>query len=301
MKIQRFLRDALLVGLALLSLQAFQAFLLQGALKRQDQILVRRLGTTVAGPLNRAHKANDDISLYQMVNALAESPGVLVSCIVDPEGKIIVDPKPARLGRTLDTPPAGSPRSGFTLKDGAKPWGRLVLSLSDRYSRKLLRRQWLLGTMAAGLVWLILFLYWQVLERRTSGLRTQVHEFSGQLGEEKRKLAAAFEREQVAILQTSAYLKRAVDQAAGPLMVLDHHQRVLAVNPAALARLGIGGAAQILRKSWHEVPGLEACGAGLERSLAIPGQPIDCSASSGELRVVFETDLTGLAGTWVRF
>lgn len=299
MKIQQVVRDALVIGVAFLGLQVLQAIGLREALDQQSRLLSHRLGICVAGVLNQAHQAKDDLLLYRTVLALAQSPGILRACIIDSENKIIAHRDPSRLGQTINVSEDPSGVYLISLKEGDKPWGRLVLSISDHFSRKLIRRQWMRGIMAAALVWGLLFLYLQFLEKQASGLRSELEELKGLLEREKRRLNASEERAQLATLRAAASLQKAVLSVPEPVLILDPQQRLAAINPEAMSSLGIAKDHALIGKSWHEIPILESCGTGLERSLAFPGQSVLCPSKTGDVQLRFGTDADGLTGTWV--
>ena len=289
MKIKRFLRDALVAAVAFLGLQSVQSVLLNHALAEQNRVLAYRLAASVAGILNNAHKAKDDLTLYQLITALAQSPGILDARIAG-----------------LDNAGGSVSVKGayvYPLKEGDHKWGSLVLSLSNHFSQKLLRRQWLIGTGIAGFIWVLLFFFLQRLEKKSLALEARLVELDGLLQMEKRKLNNYQEQELSNSLRAAAYLRKAMERVAGPLMVLDAQQRIAAINREALAQLDLAGVdpEKVRQKSWYEIPILGSCGAALERSMAFPGHAVKWVVAERDLELTFETDGEGLAGTWVMF
>ena len=284
MKIKRFLRDSVLATMAFVALQTFQAHLLKEALIQQEQVSTYNLQNALAGVLNQAHKTKDDLSLYHVINALSKSPGIIQASLVDAESE-----------SADDAPGIYS----YVLQDGSQKWGKLVISISDHFRRALVRRQWILGTAAAGLLCLLLFVYLQLLEKRTVDLEAHATELDGVLQSERRKLLQSQEREQKMTLQALAGLQNAVRRISVPLMVLDGQQRLSAVNEAALSRLQVQDANAVLGKSWHEIPALNGCEGGLQRSLESPGRPVEWEVPNRQFRLRFESDADKLSGTWI--
>src|SRR5205823_4028733 len=117
--------------IAFLGLQTLQTTLLKSAMAQEEHLLAYRLASGVAGALNQAHRTKDDLSIYRIVEALAQSPGILQARIT------------------------GQPVSeaySYPLQDGSQTWGNLALSISDHFSRTLIRKQWLAGTAAAAAI-----------------------------------------------------------------------------------------------------------------------------------------------------
>ena len=221
MKSAFIMREAIVMALAFIGLQLFQAYLLKDALAKQERASAHRLCAGVAGVLNTAHRAKDDLLLYQVLGALENSPGVVEARLVNLEAKAHVEP--------------GS--YTYALKDGSQKWGSLVLSLSDRPNQRLVRRLWLSGTAAAAFLWSGLIFYWRYVEKRTASLRDQVAELQGILETEKRKRQDAEKREHIGALQSSAWLEVALAHISRPLVLLDSRQRLTAANTSAAVLL----------------------------------------------------------------
>src|SRR2546428_842962 len=134
MKVHGMIRDLVLIALAFFGLQVLHTLLLKNALLEQERAGTYRLESGISGVLNKAHKAKDDIVIYEVLNALAQTSGIIQARIVDKETKITRDPG----------------LYSYPLQNGSQKWGNLVLSISDHLSRKLLRRQWLAGMSASG-------------------------------------------------------------------------------------------------------------------------------------------------------
>jgi len=276
-------QDALLIGFIFLGLQTFQAGLLKRAMGQEENFLARRLASGLAGVLNQAHKMKDDLSIYQVVDALAKSPGII-------QARIVVQASPEMYS--------------YPLQDGAQTWGNLEFSISDHFSRTLIREQWLAGTAAAALIWGALFLYLQFLERRTSGLQTQTAELEGLLQMEKLKRNDSEQRERSTLHQRAVWLQDALEQIPRPLLLLDGRQRVMAANSPAAALLDTGEPQDLLGKSWQDIPGLNDCGSSLVESLEAPGFPVRrIDGLSGRITEFFTmTSKEGSSGgTWVSF
>jgi PAS domain-containing protein len=277
MKLPHVVRDVLIIGMAFLGLQTWQAILLKRAMGQEENLLAYRLASGMAGVFNQAHKAKDDLSIFRVLDALTQGPGII-------QARIVAHASPDSYS--------------YPLQDGTHSWGALVLSISDHFSRTLITKQWLAGTAAAALIWGVLFLYLQSLERRKSKLQIQIAEFEGLLQAEKRKLSRFQERERLKAMQNSAALQKAIHQISDPRVVLDSQQRVSAINQGALDQLGLAESQTMLGKSWNELPILGSCGQGLERSLAVPGQVIEWPMDGGRMMKI-ETDAYGMAGTWI--
>jgi PAS domain-containing protein len=299
MKIQRFHRDALILGVTLLALEAFHVALMKDALVRQNRILAHRLEASVARLLNEAHRAKDDLAILQVARDLGQSPGIIRAYIVDVDNKIVADREPTRLGQTAHVPLNQPGVYSFALWDGAQRWGRLILEVSERFSRRWVRRQWGVAMGSMALVGLILGLYLRRLSKEFFSLRSQTAELKGVLQAERIKLQRSLEREQKSALQASACLQEAVRLIPDPMIFLDSQQRVSAINPAALTALGATNSETMLRKSWHEIPFLQSCGPFIEQSLLSPGILVHAQVASASLPAEFYT-LGEASGTWIR-
>jgi len=283
MKISSILRDTVLMALAFTGLLILQSSLLKDALVVQERTGLNQLMTGISGMLNNAHKSKDDIAIYEVLHSLTQASGIVRARIIDPD----VNAEPE------------SDTHSQVLEDGTHQWGKLILSVSDYQRRKLLRRQWLAGLAASGLVWAILFVYVQFMEKKNHILSANLAELSDLLQTEKKKIIGSQERERKTLIQAAATLQEAVRRISQPVLVLDSQQRVAALSESALASLNVSGSEMVLQKSWLEVPVLGSCGAALERSLTSPGQEILWSIPDSEDKFRIKTELDGLSGTWV--
>jgi len=278
MKIPPFLRNALLAGMAIVGFLALQAAFLRNAFRQLDQLLVERLAHSVAEVLNEAHMAKDDLAIHHVLYALSKSPGVVQAFLIFPLAPNV-------------TP------DGYPLRDKSGPWGSLYLTVSDRLTRRLVRKQLLMGAFASSFLWGILTVFLYRVENRISDLCTEVAESRGLLELEKNKLGRSEEREGLALHQSSAALQATLKRLTEPLLLLNQQQRIWALNSAAAAQMNLGTLDTALQKSWHEIPLLAPCGKAIEQSLSTPGQPVEWP--SGGLRLRFETPDDGSGGTWI--
>lgn len=253
------------------------------ALELQEQAGLKMLAAPASRLLNKAHQQNDDLSLYEVIGALNDAPGLVKVEVSRGDGD-----RQEKRGEL-----------GVLLRDGKARWGRLILTPSGHLKRKLGARH-LAGNVLIFTGWsaaLLLALEYASRVHRLSEKRDQ--EILGLLREEKECRQTAEARAERVTKEYSVALREAIASVDKPLILLDSRQRVAALSPSALARMGSPAMDSVLGKSWLEVPSLSLAGSEIERALATPGQQIVTDTALDTGRIIARAIVIDECSSWV--
>jgi hypothetical protein len=255
--------------------------------------------------LEHAHKTKDDLLLQEMVHGLAQSPGVALAVVSDPQGIILAHGDPTRLGQSFY--PRKHPSNQYVLARnlnmGGSNWGKIYLNLSSQTIN-----QWFkVGLFVSGVGSVTLALwglwFWRAWSSQFGDevvRRKKLEALCQSQTQELHALRASFQKE---VEAWQLFLVRAVDQIAESVLFLDHHQRVAGISASAAKCLSAFGLeANPVGKSWLEIPVLAQAGKAIQKSLESANQEVisDDSADAIPLRFMTNRSANGeLLGTWV--
>src|SRR5205807_1985346 len=153
-------------------------------------------------------------------------------------------------------------------------------------------------------LWVIFVSISTLNEKRVARQFVVIKERDTLLADEKSNFERMEKTFQLQHKACALWLQETMNKVPSNLLLLDHRQRVAAVNAQALQQLGIPMETDVLGKSWQDLPGLSACGSSLVESLETPGSPVRrIDGTSG--RVIefctMRSEDEGSGGTWVRF
>jgi PAS domain-containing protein len=275
----------------------------QQVFEQQEHVASQRLMKMSAGLIERAHDMRDDLMIQNVIRTLGETPGMLFACVTNGENRILAHNQPSRLGETLKFN-AGVPGTwSYILQEGNKPWGRLIFRISrgtliSAYARLLMVM--ILVAIILAVVFLLSVAQWQ---SKLSQKEHEKTELRALLDEETKNACSSEERRRATLQQNLVWLQDAVNQIPSAVLLLDEHQRVVAVNQRTRATLNIDGPENLIGVSWQDIPYLRESGQRLAESIEKPGITIQSSANDGGVTHNFMTTSRqdSRTGTWVTF
>lgn len=279
----RCIRDAAWTGMLLVGVLVLQGVSLHRGFLILEEAGTKRLAAFVAHTLSRAYRAQDDLEQERLLRDLAKTPGVRQAVVLESGVQ-------ERLGSDCHV---------YSLRHEGRVRGVLMLRISETFRKKLMRSRLRGSAVVLGVVWILLVLYLGWLHKEGRRLRLSLEKAKCQLESEAYQRRHAEAQEKTVREQWAGALRMAMRDRSAPTLVLDHCQRVVAANDAALACLSIKDRSDLFEKSWHEVPHLGACGEGLERSLSCPGQAVEVGTPKDGPRLTFYTESGGASSTWI--
>ncbi len=265
---------------------------------KHTQIAIRRVQKAAASLLERAHQTSDDLMMQETVRAFAQAPGIAVACVIDNEKKILADSRASQLGRAFSADDLPRPLYAVDLKEGSKVWGRLVLGISDRglQSAKAFSLEIaLIGVMCLSV---LVSVFVALVEKRHGAAARELSDLTALLDNEKKERARMARSAQTHRQQMSCWMTVLAEQLPQPVVLLDHQQRVLAVNQAAGLRLGVTPRA-LIGKSWQDVPVISLGGDVLGQSLQQMNQVFRTSGPPSLRWCTLDAEGSALLGTWI--
>jgi PAS domain-containing protein len=274
----------------------FDGFFFTHALNSQGERSLRILQKTLAGVLKHAHRLNDDLTLQSAIQSVAKSPDVLIACVVDREGKILAHSDASKIGSDFKRNHLEVPVSSYPLGEETR-WGTLLLGLSDRTEHQWAARH-LEILISFGVVCIgCLFWVWVQWGRARGRLVQRADDADAlcRIKEEELQKILGHKKQTEELLGN--WLQQAVERIPHPLLLLDGHPRIRAINRPGRDRLN-AGEKPLLGESWQEVATLESCASALEHSLENHKKPFRFQLGDMELEFLSEM-VNGTPGTWV--
>ena len=287
-------KEWIVVCLVLVGILGATAMRLQTHLDANHRLVAKRLAHAVIPLLNEAHRQHDDLTMQQVVGALAQAPGVAIAAVTDADDKAMVHNRLSQIGKPLELPRRGDPAHTFLLRQNTDRWGQLVFTLSDAAERQAWMETVLSWSIAVFVLALAYGLRLGIEARRLSAARRNAEDANALLADQRQqteRLTHALVDHQ---LQARTLLQAVLGKLPEPVLLLDQQQRVAAFNLLAAQQLKLDPRDTTL-PSWLDVPWLQDQGAALERSLAHPDTDVTIDANgepAGRLR-------TEAGWTWV--
>jgi uncharacterized membrane protein affecting hemolysin expression len=299
MKRELYLPVTLLI-MGTLFIPCIQTSLIRDALRVADLRAGRLIAQSMAVRLEKAHRENDDISLQDAVQALAQATGVIYAAVYDTEGKVLAHTDPSQLGKTSHSANhrRGDPVIWMqSLRTQATTWGTLVISLSGKTRGKQTSQHvWLLTIqlITVGLAGMYFWRYGRRIQFEQTRALESIHYKHLQVEKELNSLRTLRNASEAT---WSSSLREALERVSQPTLFLDACQRIVGFNSLAMRRLGVfEGSLQ--GRSWNELPALAEIGPAIEQSLHQPNHSI--SVQIHDQSAILRTESPSL-GTWIHW
>ena len=264
---------------------------------RSSQVTSQALGRV----LEQAHRMNDDLTLQEVIQGLAQSPGVSFACVLDKNNTILAHTEPAKLGHPFQTIVKRLSNQMIwthSLRDAASPWGSLVIGRSKRSAQlKSAQQAWLsfFGDLFVVMSLLWLLKQWHVLHDQNKERSDALDFRSQELIQEIERLTKYKERSD---MLWGSWMQSALEHIHKPVLLLDQTQRLLGCNRAACERSGLPYNQTLRGRSWQDVPLIAGCGDALQCSLEHPGERINTQSNGTPLEFLSEATHESFL-TWV--
>lgn len=290
------MRPALGMSVLLILWMSVEATFFHATVKSLDARSWRVLQSIASRVLQHAHRINDDLTMQELIQGIAQAPGILSASLVDPDGKVLADSQLERLGQSFKNIDHKRWRT-WQLDDGKAHWATLFVQMSSRAATEREKHHLLVMVTGVGFISGAAFLimwrqkrYDESTERRRQDLEVLCRFKDEELG----RLAEIQLRQIRAI---GMWLEAALEQVPQPALLLDRQQRIVSFNGRAKAKLAPGTI--VSGQSWHDVPTLAGFAGTLQQSLESPGCRIKMTQAEHSLEFLSEPASAGSGGTWV--
>jgi hypothetical protein len=253
-KNQRLLFEAFFILLGVGSLLLFQYLEAHKAMSIIEKTGVTRLVRSFEPLVQTALSAKDDLALQEYLAVLGKAPGLLHARLVSGRLEVQVSPH-----------------------------------LRKKWLWRLLRSSFIGMTICGGM----LLVYFRWIHRAQAKSQRSLLEWQSMLALETRKRELAETHAEKSVRHNNAFLQMVMDYVDRPLILLDSHQRVIALTRASLKALNIQSSEEVVNKSWHEVPLLASSGLAIQESLRNPGKTVQGFSNNRELLLEFRASHDG--------